>query len=98
MTKEETSKVLALFNIAGVKFDGDKKAILNLWSQCLEDMEYQFALQATKDIIKNETELFANGLIAKVRQRAKFFRGLSAIENQRLGAKNDLRRIGRGVK
>ena len=98
MTKEETSKVLALFNIAGVKFDGDKKAILNLWSQCLEDMEYQFALQATKDIIKNETELFANGLIAKVRQRAKFFRGLSAIENQRLGVKNDLRRIGRGNK
>lgn len=98
MTKEETSKVLALFNIAGVKFDGDKKAILNLWSQCLEDMEFKFALQATKDIIKNETELFANGLIAKVRQKAKFFRGLSAIENQKLEGKNDLRRIGRGNK
>lgn len=98
MTKEETSKVLALFNIAGVKFEGDKKAILNLWSQCLEDMEFKFALQATKDIIKNETELFANGLIAKVRQKAKFFRGLDAIENQKIGAKNDLRRIGRGIK
>ena len=98
MTKEETSRILALFNIAGVKFDGDKKSILNLWSECLKETDYQFALQATKDIIKNETELFANGLIAKVRNKAKYLKGLLEIQvNKKLeGGNNDLRRIGRG--
>lgn len=95
MTKEETSKILALLNIAGVKFDGDKKAILNLWSQCLEDLEFRFVAEATKSIIKTETELFANGLIAKVRQKAKLYRDVFNIEKKQIEGKDDIRRIGR---
>lgn len=100
MTKEETSKVLALFSIAGVKFEGDKNQILNLWSECLEDMDAKFVVLAVKDLIKKEKELFANGLIAKVRDRAKLLQDLSVIETEmskkRLEGKgNDIRRIGR---
>ncbi len=98
MTKEETSRILALFNIAGVKFDGDKKSILAMWSECLEDLEYTFCLKATKEIIKTETELFANGLIAKVRLRAKFYKEMSLIENKKIEGKDAIRRIGRGSK
>lgn len=94
MTREETSKVLALFSIAGVKFEGDKEAILNLWHKCLEDIELKFALKATERIIKKETELFANGLIAKVRQDAKFVKDMQVIEQNKLGGGNDIRRIG----
>lgn len=71
MKKEEVSKILSLFSVAGVKFEGDKTALLNLWSTCLDDIEFEFALQATKKIIKQETELFANGLIAKLRYETK---------------------------
>ena len=100
MTKEETSKVLYLFSIAGVKFEGDKNQILNLWSECLEDMDSKFVVPAVKDLIKKEKELFANGLIAKVRDRAKLLQDLSVIETEmskkRLEGKgNDIRRIGR---
>ena len=94
MTKEETSRILALFNIAGVKFEGDKKAILNLWSQCLEDIEFKFALKAAERIIKKETELFANGLIAKVRNEAKYLKEIYEIEQNKLEGKNDIRRLG----
>lgn len=80
MTKEETSKVLALFSIAGVRFEGDKNQILGLWSECLEDMDSIFVFKAVKDLIKKEKELFANGLIAKVRDRAKLLKELSVIE------------------
>lgn len=95
MTKEETSKILALYSIAGVRFDGSKNDILNMWSECLEDLEYQFVAQATKSIIKTETELFANGLIAKTRQKAKLYKDLFEIERKQLEGKNDIRRIGR---
>jgi len=98
MTKEETSKLLALFNIAGVKFEGDKKAILALWSKCLEDINPKFAFQAAERIIKRETELFANGLIAKVRNESKFLEEMQTIEQNKIGAKDDIRRIGRGNK
>ena len=82
MTKEETSKVLALFSIAGVKFEGDKRAILNLWASCLDDVDFDFAMKAVKRLIKNETEMFANGLIAKVRQEAKFIKESEEIQKQ----------------
>lgn len=82
MTKEETSKILALFSIAGVKFEGDKRAILNLWSSCLEDVDFNFAMKAVKRLIKYETEMFANGLIAKVRQEAKFIKESEEIQKQ----------------
>lgn len=98
MTKEETSKILALYSIAGVKFDGNKNAILNLWAECLEDMEFKFVAQATKSIIKTEKDLFANGLIAKTRDKAKLFRDLHEIEIKQLEGKNDIRRIGRTTK
>ena len=80
MTKEETSKVLALFSIAGVRFEGDKNQILGLWSECLEDLEAPFVFRAVKDLIKKEKDLFANGLIAKVRDRAKLLKDLKIIE------------------
>lgn len=82
MTKEETSKVLALFSIAGVKFEGDKNQILALWSECLEDMDAPFVFKAVKDLIKKEKDLFANGLIAKVRDRAKLLKEFEEIDRQ----------------
>lgn len=97
MTKEETSKVLALFSVAGVKFDGDKEAILNLWASCLSDIDLFFALKGAERIIKRETELFANGLIAKVRNEAKFVKEIYAIDKNLIeGNKNDNGRIGNG--
>lgn len=97
MTKEETSKVLALFSVAGVKFDGDKEAILNLWSKCLEDIELEYALKATERIIKKETELFANGLIAKVRIESKYLKEMYEIDKNLIeDKKNDNGRIGNG--
>lgn len=96
MTKEETSKVLALFSVAGVKFDGDKEAILNLWSKCLEDIELEYALKATERIIKKETELFANGLIAKVRNEAKFIKEIMQVNKNLIEDKNAIGRIGNG--
>lgn len=94
MTKQETSKILALFSVAGVKFEGDKEAILNLWSSCLKDVDLEFALKAAERIIKKETELFANGLIAKVRNEAKYLKEIYEIEQNKLEGKNDIRRIG----
>lgn len=94
MTKQETSKILALFSVAGVKFEGDKEAILNLWSSCLKDIELEFALKAAERIIKKETELFANGLIAKVRNEAKYLKEICEIEQNKLEGKNDIRRLG----
>lgn len=96
MTLEETNKIIALFTLSGVKFDGPKKEITALWYECLKDIELKFALQATKEIIKKETELFANGLIAKLRIKAKFYKDMQQIENIKLeGKKDDIRRIGR---
>lgn len=94
MTKQETSKILALFSVAGVKFEGDKEAILNLWSNCLKDIALEFALKAAERIIKKETELFANGLIAKVRNEAKYLKEIYEIEQNKLEGKNDIRRLG----
>ena len=100
MTKEETSKVLALFSIAGVKFEGDKNQILALWSECLVDMDAPFVFKAVKDLIKKEKDLFSNGLIAKVRDRAKLLKDLNVIEQnllekqKQIEDKNDIRRIG----
>lgn len=82
MKKEEVSKILSLFSVAGVKFEGDKTALLNLWSTCLDDIEFEFALQATKKIIKQETELFANGLIAKLRYETKNIKFLFEAQQQ----------------
>ena len=96
MTKEETSKVLALFSVAGVKFDGDKEAILNLWYKCLQDIDLFFALKATERIIKKETELFANGLIAKVRLEAKYLKEMYEIDKNLIEGKNGNGRIGNG--
>lgn len=94
MTKQETSKILALFSVAGVKFEGDKEAILNLWASCLSDIELKYALKGVERIIKRETELFANGLIAKVRNEAKFVKEMYEIDKNLLEDKNDIRRIG----
>lgn len=83
MTREDTSKILAILTVAGVKFDGEKSVILNLWAESFEDVEYRFVAKATKDIIKTETELFANGLIAKIRTRAKMLESLDIIERDK---------------
>jgi len=97
MTREETSKILALFSVAGVKFDGDKEAILNLWSSCLADIDIFFAMKGVERIIKRETELFANGLIAKVRIEAKYLKEMYEIDKNLLeDKKNDNGRIGNG--
>lgn len=85
MTREDTSKILAILTVAGVRFDGEKSVILNLWAESFEDIEYRFVARATKDIIKTETELFANGLIAKIRTRAKMFESLEIIERDKIG-------------
>ena len=98
MTKEETSKILALYSIAGVKFEGEKNSILNLWSECLEDMEFKFVVQATKSIIKTEKDLFANGLIAKTRDKARLYRELYEVQHKQIEGKNDIRRLGNSSK
>ena len=83
MKKEEISKIIAIFVASGVKFDcTDKKMLINLWFQCLKDIDYKYVALAVKQIIKNETELFANGLIAKVRIKAKSYREMEQIQLQ----------------
>lgn len=84
MTKEETSKILAILVVAGVRFEGDKGVVLNLWAESFKDIDYRFVSRATHDIILTETELFANGLIAKIRTRAKMLESLSIIERDKL--------------
>lgn len=100
MTLEESSNIVKLYAIAGVKFEGDIKEINYLWYECLKDLEYNFVVSATKEVIKSETDLFPNGLIAKTRQKAKFIRDMFLIEkaNKQLEGKDDIRRIGRGNK
>lgn len=83
MKKEEISKIIAVFVASGVKFDCvNKKMLVNLWYECLKDIEYKYVALAVKQIIKNETELFANGLIAKVRIKAKSYREMEQIQAQ----------------
>lgn len=81
MRKEEISKIIAVFVASGIKFDvTNKKLLVNLWHSCLEDLEYQYVALAVKQLIKTETELFANGLIAKVRIKAKSYKEMEKIE------------------
>lgn len=82
MTLEETNKIVAIFVLSGVKFDGPKKEVVALWYECLKDLDFKFALKATRRLIKTETEMFANGLIAKVRQEAKFIKESEEIQKQ----------------
>ena len=100
MTREDSIKLISLFSLAGVKFEGDKNEIIALWFECLKDLEFKFVAKAAKEVIKTETELFANGLIAKVRIKAKLYRDLYLIEqaNKQLEGKNDIRRIGNNGK
>ena len=56
--------------------------MVNLWHSCLEDLEYQYVALAVKQLIKTETELFANGLIAKVRIKAKSYKEMEAMQKK----------------
>ena len=83
MRKEEISKIIAVFVASGVKFDvTNKKLLVNLWHSCLEDLEYEYVALAVKQLIKTETELFANGLIAKVRIKAKSYKEMEAMQKK----------------
>lgn len=83
MKKEEISKIIAVFVASGVKFDCvNKKMLINLWFECLKDIEYKYVALAVKQIIKNETELFANGLIAKVRLKAKAYKEIDEMQKR----------------
>lgn len=83
MRKEEISKIIAVFVASGVKFDvTNKKLLVNLWHSCLEDLEYHYVALASKQIIKTETELFANGLIAKVRLKAKAYKEIDEMQKR----------------
>lgn len=83
MRKEEIAKIIAIFVASGVKFDvANKKLLVNLWHSCLEDLEYQYVALAVKQLIKTETELFANGLIAKVRIKAKSYKEMEAMQKK----------------
>ena len=83
MKKEEIAKIIAIFVASGVKFDvTNKKMLVNLWHSCLKDLEYQYVALAVKQIIKTETELFANGLIAKVRIKAKSYKEIEQMQKQ----------------
>ena len=75
--------------MAGVKFEGATNEIVSLWYECLEDIEFKFALFASKRIIKKETELFANGLIAKVRIEAKYLKEMYQIDKNLVEGKYD---------
>lgn len=79
MTREEVVKIISLYTLAGVRFEGDKGEIISLWHECLKDLEFKFVITGVKEILKNETELFANGLIAKTRSKSKLFRDLYVI-------------------
>ena len=100
MTIDETNNVVALYSLAGVKFEGDKNEIVALWHECLKDLEFKFVITGVKEVLKTETELFANGLIAKTRSKAKLVKDLYLINeaNKQLEGKNDIRRIGRTTK
>lgn len=100
MTREETIKIISLYTLAGVKFEGDKNEIISLWHECLKDIEFKFVVTGAKEVLKNDTELFANGLIAKTRQKAKLFRELYLINqaNKQIEGKNDIRRLGNSSK
>ena len=94
MRKEEISKIIAVFVASGVKFDvTNKKLLVNLWHSCLEDLEYKYVALAVKQLIKTETELFANGLIAKVRIKAKSYK---EMENMQKQIENEQKKLGGG--
>ena len=94
MRKEEISKIIAVFVASGVKFDvTNKKLLVNLWHSCLEDLEYQYVALAVKQLIKTETELFANGLIAKVRIKAKSYK---EMENMQKKIEAEQKKLGGG--
>ena len=94
MRKEEISKIIAVFVASGVKFDvTNKKLLVNLWHSCLEDLEYQYVALAVKQLIKTETELYANGLIAKVRIKAKSYK---EMENMQKQIENEQKKLGGG--
>lgn len=96
MTLEQTKKIVSIFSLAGVKFDGAIDQVVSLWYDCLEDIEFKFALHATKRLLKKETELFANGLIAKVRLEAKYLKEMYEIDKTLIEGKNGNGRIGNG--
>lgn len=97
MTLEQTRKIVSIFSLAGVKFEGAIDQVVSLWYDCLEDVEFKFALHATKRLLKKETELFANGLIAKVRIESKYLKEMYEIDKNLIeDKKNDNGRIGNG--
>lgn len=97
MTKEETKQILSLYVLAGVKFEGNMEEVNALWFECLKDLEFKFVVTGVREVLKTETELFANGLIAKTREKSKLYRDLYLIEQAKKieGKKDDIRRIGR---
>ena len=80
MTKEETKQILSVYSLAGVKFEGNINEITSLWYECLKDLEFKFVITGVREVLKTETELFANGLIAKTREKAKLYKDLYLID------------------
>lgn len=83
MTRDETVKIISLYTLAGVKFEGNKEEIISLWLECLKDLDFKFVITGVKEILKNDTELFANGLIAKTRSKARLFKDLYLISQEK---------------
>jgi hypothetical protein len=68
MTKEETTKILAVLKGIGVKFEGDTQVIIEIWADCFKEDNYLEVNKAVKKLMIQEKQLFQNGLIAKIKE------------------------------
>lgn len=67
MNKVETAKIIAVLKIAGVDFKANDEMVVSLWVDIFKEDKYEDVNIAIKKLLKQEKQLFVNGLIAKIK-------------------------------
>ena len=56
MTKEETTKILAVLKGIGVKFEGDTQVIIEIWADCFKEDNYLEVNKVVKKLMIQEKQ------------------------------------------
>lgn len=67
MNKVETAKIIAVLKISGVDFKATDEMVVSLWVDIFKEDKYEDVNIAIKKLLKQEKQLFVNGLIAKIK-------------------------------
>lgn len=67
MNKVETAKIIAVLKISGVDFKANDEMVVSLWVDIFKEDKYEDVNIAIKKLLKQEKQLFVNGLIAKIK-------------------------------